>query len=604
MKIKGKIISLNLSTIIILGILVTGINFYFVSKQLKEVSSLTREKMIKQKEEELNHLVAIAESIIDSTSKSESMTKEEQKEAYLKSLENLRYSENGYYFGYDSSTEPITYAFHGVNHDWRGTVADLEKVDEKGVKYLKELVTASMEKGSNYVSYYFNNPASNQVEEKLAYSVYIKDLNLIIATGFYIEDINKNINSLILGLQILFSKQGIITNLIFLFVTIGLILVSIVFSNKITKPINILKGGLEKIADGDLNVNIDVKSNDEIGDLSNTFNQFSRNLKDTIQKIKTMSYEVEDQNMKLAKIMDNIVYGNKAKDLSDLGTHLKKGIIQLNEQIDEVLDNVRNQTASSEESLASLEEISATSDNMATNTQKTSTDFKETKSLINLNLVDIEKMSEGMTGISESVLKTNEEIEKLKTLSIDIENILYAINNISEQTNLLALNAAIEAARAGEAGKGFAVVADEIRKLAEGTGEETKKIEKIISVIQSEVENVKNSGDISYEKVQSGLVLMEVSKNNTVKISELTESNSNQINEIMNSSHEQNIASKEITTAISTITESSIQIESLSHDTSQISQEIADILIEKKKTVEELYQMALELKEDLEFFKI
>lgn len=604
MKLKGKIISLNLSSIILLGLLVTGINFYFVSKQLKEVSSLTREKMIKQKEEELMHLVAIGESIIESTSKSDSIDKEKQKEIYLKSLEDLRYSENGYYFGYDTSQDPITYAFHGVNHDWRGTVADLEKVDEKGSKYLKELVLTSMDKGSNYVSYYFNNPASGQVEEKLAYSVYLKDINLVVATGFYIEDINKNINSLVLGLQILFSKQSLFTNLIFLLVTIGLVAVSVIFSNKITNPIKILKGGLEKIADGDLNVNIDVKSKDEIGDLSNTFNQFSSNLKDTVKKIKTMSYEVEDQNMKLAKIMDNIVYGDKAKNLAELGNHLKKGIVQLNDQIEDVLDNVRNQTASSEESLASLEEISATSENMASNTQQAANDFKETKSLISINLNDIEKMSEGMNGISESVLKTNSEIEKLKTLSIDIENILYAINNISEQTNLLALNAAIEAARAGEAGKGFAVVADEIRKLAEGTGEETKKIEKIINVIQSEVENVKNSGDISYEKVQSGLVLMDLSKTNTIKISELTESNNNQINEIMNSSHEQNIASKEITTAISSITESSIQIESLSQDTSQISKEIADILIEKKKTVEELYQMALELKKDLEFFKV
>lgn len=604
MKLKGKIISLNLSSIIVLGILIAGVNFYFISKQLKEVSVLTREKMMAQKEEELSHLVAIVESIISTASKEYPDDKDKAKEVFLKSLEGLRYSSNGYYFGYDTLAEPITYAFHGVNHDWRGTVADLDKVDQKGFKYLKEMILGSMEKGSNYVSYYFNNPASNQVEEKLAYAVYLKDYNLVVATGFYIDDINKNIDSLVTGLKILFSKQGIITNLIFLVVTVILVVISIIFSNKIINPINLLKGNLEKIADGDLNVDTRIDTKDEIGELGDTFNQFSNKLRGTIKKIKVMSLEVEDQNMKLAKIMDNIVYGNQNGDEIEVKGTLKKGITHLNSQMEQVLDNVRNQTASSEESLASLEQISSTSENMASNTQKAATDFNETKEIINNNLNDIKNMSDGMEGISTSVEKTNTEIEKLKNLSVDIENIVYAINGISEQTNLLALNAAIEAARAGEAGRGFAVVADEIRKLAEGTGEETKKIENIINIIQKEVDNVKSSGDISFERVAEGLKLMEISRENTIKISELTESNNNQINEIMNSSHEQSIASREITTAITTITESSIQIESLSHDTSKISEEIQDILIEKKKTIEELYEMAKELKQDLDFFKV
>ena len=604
MKLKSKIISLNLFSIIILGILIAGINFYFVSKQLHEVSSLTRTKFIEQKKSELKNLVITAESIIKNDISHITSDKNVQKNIIINELENMRYGTDGYFFAYDTSGTKITYAFHGINKDWAGNAVDLEKKDNNGKKYLKEMIKGAMENGEQFVDYIFYNPTSQKDEEKLAYALYIPQENIIVVTGFYIEDINQNINQLMTNLKLLFSEQNIITNIIFIIVAVVLIILSLLFSNKISKPINNLKSSLEKVAEGYLNIDINIKSKDEIGELGKTFNSFTQNLKETMIKIKDMSHQVEYENMKLAQIMDNIINGHETKGAKNKEGYIEKGIIHLNKQIEEILDNVRNQTASSEESLASLEEISATSDNMSANTKKAVKDFLETQKLINDNLNDIENMGSGMEDISQSVQKTNVEIEKLKNLSTDIENILNAINGISDQTNLLALNAAIEAARAGEAGRGFAVVAEEIRKLAEGTSEETKKIEKIINIIQSEVESVKTSGDLSKEKVYKGLELMDISRENTVKISELTESNNNQINEIMSFSFEQSTASKEITGAITTITESSIQIESLSHDTSTISMEIQNLLIERKENVEELHKMAIELKKDLEFFKI
>jgi len=298
--------------------------------------------------------------------------------------------------------------------------------------------------------------------------------------------------------------------------------------------------------------------------------------------------------------MDNIVNGENTK--YQLNNKLDMGIVQLNDQIEVVLDNVRSQTASSEQSLAALEEITATSSNMTENIKTNVDSFQNTLKIAHESYNDIETMSLNVQDISTSVSRTNSEIEKLKNLSHDIGTIVVSINSIAEQTNLLALNAAIEAARAGEAGRGFSVVADEIRKLAEQTNRETNKIEDLINKVQTEVENVRQGSSAVNEKVTTGLKLMEISKNNISKIMDLTNKNNDDTAFISNSAQEQNTASREITTAISTITNSSTEIEVLSLNTSEIAMGIKDILIDKQEMVNELNSLANELKKDLDFF--
>lgn len=440
-------------------------------------------------------------------------------------------------------------------------------------------------------------------------------------TGIYKYTFNKNkmyvaynsIPALNLNVVMVINEKEVLNELRLYRISmiIGVILATILLtiiieriSTSIIKPIKGLVSGVLEISEGNLGVNIEVKGEDEISILSKEFNQFVIRLRSSMEKIKQLVTDTKTSNETIKKSMDNIVNGRDSIFYDELSEKIDGGIITLAKQSSIVLDNVRDQTASSEESLSALEEISATGKNMNENISKTAESFKDSLEISKESSKNINKMSHSMKEITESVEETNEEIEKLKDISNNIGEILIAINGVAGQTNLLALNAAIEAARAGEAGRGFAVVADEIRKLAEQTNKETGKIESLIANIQTSVEKVKDSGEEVKNKVLEGLELSKVSEDNIKKISQLTDKNSTDLNDVVTAVKEQTTASQEIITAISTITNNSGEIETLSLETSNISNEIKDILLHKQKEIDESLKVIEALDNDLKFFKL
>ena len=115
----------------------------------------------------------------------------------------------------------------------------------------------------------------------------------------------------------------------------------------------------------------------------------------------------------------------------------------------------------------------------------------------------------GMNTIRETIQDTSKRIKRLGESSQEIGNIVELIEEIAEQTNILALNASIEASRAGEASRGFAVVADEVQKLAERSTNATKKIEVLVSTIQSDTNEAVMSMERSTTDVVGGALLAE-----------------------------------------------------------------------------------------------
>jgi methyl-accepting chemotaxis protein len=392
------------------------------------------------------------------------------------------------------------------------------------------------------------------------------------------------------------------------FVLLGIVIVgaiySYILSSSLSKPIIEIASKFEALSQGNLNQKVNINSKDEIGIMAKEFNLFTEKLSKTIMDIQSLTTEVSKSNDYLKKSMDNLINGEESKFYKELTKTIKKGILQLNSSIETILDNVRNQTASTEESLAALEQIGATSQFISDNIKTTEESFEATINIAENSSKDIEEMSQNISEISESMGLTNKEIEKLTNISNNIGEIVVAIDSIAEQTNLLALNAAIEAARAGEAGKGFAVVADEIRKLAEQTNKETDKISNLIENVKHGVDNVRNGGVVVNKKVEIGLKLSQLSRENINKITEFALKNSTDIKEIASSVNEQVTASNEVTSAIDTIAQSSIDIEGLSLNTTEISTNIKSSLLEKQELINSLNELVDNLKKDLDFFKL
>ena len=400
-------------------------------------------------------------------------------------------------------------------------------------------------------------------------------------------------------------KSTIINTMIFMVIILSILgLVISIYIKIQMRPLGVLEESFKKASNGDLTQEMKITSKDEIGNLSIEYNKFLAQLRETMKGINNLSREVSSSNNDLLKIFDNTIKGDKSIYKNEIKNPLSRGVNQLEEQIGTVMDHIRNQTASTEEGLAGLEEIAATSNTVKENAKKTLENSNKISELAYKSELNVQNLNNTMKDISLNVDITKDRVIELSDLSKSIGDIVTAINGLSDQTNLLALNAAIEAARAGEAGRGFSVVADEIRKLAEKTGKETDKIEVIVTNIQNEITKVRTATDKVDSIVEKGSSLSENVKSDINIIIKEIDLNNTEINNIYEAAEEQSIGTEEITKAVGTIAETSTEIEGLSHQTNEISNGLSGVLNNTQVTLSSLVDLAEKLRKDLEFFKI
>ncbi|MBR5596408.1 MAG: methyl-accepting chemotaxis protein [Lachnospiraceae bacterium] len=290
-----------------------------------------------------------------------------------------------------------------------------------------------------------------------------------------------------------------VISLILMFVVIFILgLVVIVLSMRkaaarIVKPLGELNDAAMKLADGDLDVELNVTSEDEVGELGRSIEKTVKRLKEYINYIDEISEVLAQMaNGKLAIQLKYAYVGEFQK--------VKDALIHISESINEVMHNIKD---SSEQVSVGSDDLAKAAQSLAEGAEMQAAAIEE---LVATAVTVSEQVEENKDDAQQSARHTNEvtimmeesqqqmdrmrgAMNKIQEASNKVVGIITTIEDIAEQTNLLSLNASIEAARAGEAGRGFAVVASEIGKLANESAHAVNTTRDLIGVSLAEIKN-------------------------------------------------------------------------------------------------------------------
>lgn len=243
----------------------------------------------------------------------------------------------------------------------------------------------------------------------------------------------------------------------------------IFFGRFVTNPLRKLMLAADKIALGDMQAQIGVRSRDEIGKLAVSFGVMIQNLKSLIQQVTKSSALIAETSVHLRQSVTETA--NSAQQVADSTNRMSEGINDIVESVSRSNYNISDIDT----------EIKDVTDGMKNIQHITSQVHSESDQGQQL----VESTLRQMNVIKQAMLHSREAAAALGDRSQEISEIISIISEISNQTNLLALNASIEAARVGELGRGFAVVAGEVKKLAAQSAEAALSVSELISSTQA-----------------------------------------------------------------------------------------------------------------------
>lgn len=296
-------------------------------------------------------------------------------------------------------------------------------------------------------------------------------------------------------------------------------------SSYIERSLKTLGVASEKMASGDLTVEIENEGNDEITKLANNIKSLAQCLKETV-----------------STMVDN------SCTLSDSSVVLKNANVTISQASDTVLTQVISVSTAAEEMVSVSGDIAQNCNLAATRSDETHAITTESMDLVKNTVESILRHSQKTQEDAEIIKKLGEQTQK-------IDGILSTIQDIASQTNLLALNAAIEAARAGEHGRGFAVVADEVRALASRTSDSAKEISEMISGVQNDVQKASTSITQTVSEMETIARNSEQVQNTLENISNKIDEFNSQIRQIATATEEQTATSSEMSANIQKISE-------------------------------------------------
>lgn len=396
----------------------------------------------------------------------------------------------------------------------------------------------------------------------------------------------------------------------------ALIVGGAIITYSVTRPLNLAVGRLSEIAEGsgDLTQELPIRSGDEVGQLSHSFNRFMRRQRDMVGKIGCVAGElveatvmiqgaakdvgsgahdqrvaIREAEVELKGIVEDIQgIAGSTQSLVDVSRQCTSATMELGatieeiaEQMDYLFTSVETVSSSSQEMAAASGEIDGSVQQLVVLTQQTAQSIasldqrlagiehsaEQTGELANRAALDTHTGMNTVNASIEGVAALNRVIDRAGTVIRDlgrkseaIGQILTVIDNVADQTSLLALNATIIAAQAGAHGRGFAVVADEIRDLAERTAISTKEIAGIIGNLQQATGEAVSVMETGQRRAQEEVARARSAGDALAQIRSSSESARSHVEGIVKSAHAQAEDSRQITAAVQEITQMLAQI--------------------------------------------
>ena len=420
-----------------------------------------------------------------------------------------------------------------------------------------------------------NNQAVNNVAEMRAVALEKRALgNFGVDSEFWFNTITKKINllkniedKLATGLVSLAQteRDSVQNILIFnLIQSIVLTFVIIFITIKVVKDLKLrvseLKNVMSKVTEhNDLTVKADLTGDSELGQISNSLNSTLDKFSGAISQITTSSTTL----------------ATAAEQTSITCDVNSQSLVKQQDEIGLIA--------------AAVEQLSATVQEVAGNTQLTADSAKDANEQAQNGLVVVQKSYQSIDNLAGEINRLSERITSLHESSKNITNVVDVIKSVAEQTNLLALNAAIEAARAGEQGRGFAVVADEVRTLAQRTQDSTSEIESFISSLQADASSAYDVIETSQNKAAEAV---ESSKNVETLLDNIT----NAVNTIFTMTEQVAVAVEEQATVTQDVAQNVVSVEQKSMETTAGATQIATTAKEQAQLAETLQSVATQFK--------
>lgn len=461
--------------------------------------------------------------------------------------------------------------------------AELEQLNRK-----PEEITQLHQLSTHLTEY---KQVAEQVKELALNEDYDGAAELYSASGVSLhKDIMAQLESLRAGvanyIEQVFQEQGSIKTRDFTINMIVLVLISVLSAicifqirNSIEGPVSKLQNWMAKAAAGDLRVKSDIQGNNEMGHLSQSFNEMISGLRELVARIQVGTNQIIEGASEVAR--------NTSQSML-----CAEQTVQTMNYVGEQVNMQRN---TMHETTIAMEEMSRGIQDIVDSTGLASDFTTEASEHTGYGATQMKLALEQMSRIRTAVENSVHLIVEMNNRSASVQKVVNAIKDISRQTNLLSLNASIEAARAGEHGRGFSVVAEEVRKLSEESNRSLRAIEQTMAGIQDDMQNVYEAMVHVQLDVNKGEETLQYAGQTFMEINDQVQQAAGMMQNISAATEEMSAGSEQV--AASTVEVANIADQSMAaaNKVDAMTREQLNSIQEVLKTMDNLCMLAIDL---------